>query len=131
MKPFLAFQGSRAGFFSDLFTGELAPSPFPSTGSGLRFPPYPRREKNGALPPVSPETISWSYRSGGFNVKKSYPYPSGQPGYGARTIIQKGIDHSYGCAVVNFPARGLFVSVERPAGGRERFMLLTNVVYHL
>jgi hypothetical protein len=29
MKPFLSFQGSRAGFFSDLFTGEFFPLRIP------------------------------------------------------------------------------------------------------
>ena len=29
MKPFLSFQGSRAGFFSDLFTGESCPLRIP------------------------------------------------------------------------------------------------------
>ena len=36
----------------------LALSAFPSTGSRLRFPPYPSHEKNGALPPVTAEKTS-------------------------------------------------------------------------
>ena len=87
MKPFLSFQGSRAGFSATCLQGILALSAFPSTSSGLRFPPYPSREKNRALPPVSSETVSWSGLSGEFHVKTRYPYFSGQLNYGVKTII--------------------------------------------
>jgi len=85
MKPFLSFQGSRACFFSDLFTGDTCPSAFPSILSGLRFPPYPSREKNSALPPVSQERVSWSPRSGEFDEKT--PQFSRQRCYGAKALI--------------------------------------------
>ena len=61
-EAFFLFQGSpaKSGIFSTTYQqGSLAPSAFPSILSGLRFPPYPSRENNGALPPVSQETISW------------------------------------------------------------------------
>jgi hypothetical protein len=35
--------------------GKLAPSAFPSTGSGLRLPPQISHEKDGGLPPVTSE----------------------------------------------------------------------------
>jgi len=41
-----------------------------SNGSGLRFPPYPRREKNGALPPVSQKKNFMAWFAGERHAQK-------------------------------------------------------------
>jgi hypothetical protein len=52
MKPFLSFQGSRACFFSDLFTGESYPLriPFDKLRAAVSPIPKPRKERR---PPAS------------------------------------------------------------------------------
>ena len=52
MKPFLAFQGSRGGFFSDLFTGDPCPLriPFASLRAAVSPIPKSRKERH---PPAS------------------------------------------------------------------------------
>ena len=52
MKPFLSFQGSRAGFFSDLFTGDPCPLriPFENLRAAVSPIPKPRKEQR---PPAS------------------------------------------------------------------------------
>jgi hypothetical protein len=47
MKPFLSFQGSRACFFSDLFTGESCPLriPFDRLRAAVSPIPKPRKER--------------------------------------------------------------------------------------
>ena len=47
MKPFLSFQGSRACFFSDLFTGEPCPLriPFDTLRAAVSPIPKPRKER--------------------------------------------------------------------------------------
>jgi hypothetical protein len=52
MKPFLSFQGSRACFFSDLFTGESCPLriPFDRLRAAVSPIPKPRKELR---PPAS------------------------------------------------------------------------------
>ena len=55
--------------------GILAPSAFPSTDSGLRFPPLIRREKDSGLPPVTAEKTSQpSYTVLGL-VRQERQYP--------------------------------------------------------
>jgi hypothetical protein len=47
MKPFLSFQGSRACFFSDLFTGDTCPLriPFDRLRAAVSPIPKPRKER--------------------------------------------------------------------------------------
>jgi hypothetical protein len=87
MKPFLSFQGSRACFFSDLFTSRFkeAGLRIPLEKLGAAVSPIPKPEKNRALPPVTPETISWPCRSGEFHVKKRAAYYSGE---GSKELTQ-------------------------------------------
>jgi hypothetical protein len=42
-------------FSAAYLRGSFAPSAFPSTSSGLRFPPLISREKDSGLPPVTTE----------------------------------------------------------------------------
>jgi len=88
MKPFLSFQGSRAGFFSDLFIGEFCPLriPFDRLRAAVSPIPKPRKERR---PPASLSrndfTVSPPRR---MPRKKRHPYCSGQLSYGVRAIIE-------------------------------------------
>jgi len=52
MKPFLSFQGSRACFFSDLFTGESCPLRIPFDTLRAAVSPIPKSRKE-RRPPAS------------------------------------------------------------------------------
>jgi hypothetical protein len=52
MKPFLSFQGSRACFFSDLFTGEPCPLRIPFDKLRAAVSPIPKSRKE-LHPPAS------------------------------------------------------------------------------
>jgi len=107
MKPFLSFQGSRACFFSNLFTGDPCPlripfeilraavSPIPKSRKEQRPPaslsrndfmvsPVRRIPQGVALPASGEISEHKSMRFFGFNKN---PYPSGQRSHGAEAII--------------------------------------------
>jgi len=52
MKPFLSFQGSRAGLFSDLFTGDACPLRIPFDRLRAAVSPIPKSRKE-RRPPAS------------------------------------------------------------------------------
>jgi hypothetical protein len=109
MKPFLSFQGSRACFFSALFTGDSCPlripfdrlraavSPIPKSRKELRPPAslsrnnfmalLVRRMLSGAALLALGEICEYN-SMGLFGVKKRHPYPSAQRRYGAKALIE-------------------------------------------
>jgi len=113
MKPFLSFQGSRAGFFSDLFTGESCPlripfdRPFDLTPRWCSGPepverlramskaewlraavspiPKPRKEQR---PPASLSRNGFMVLPvRGISRQKRHPFPLYGSNYGAKAII--------------------------------------------
>jgi hypothetical protein len=112
MKPFLSFQGSRACFFSDLFTGESCPLRIPldkplghepfdrelrverleAEWLGAAVSPIPKSRKE-RLPPASLSRNSFMVLPvrGIPRQKKRRPYPSGEPVYGVKAIIDEEI----------------------------------------
>jgi hypothetical protein len=53
MKLFLSFQGSRACFFSNLFTGESCPLRIPFDKLRAAVSPTDKLRKDSTLPPVT------------------------------------------------------------------------------
>jgi hypothetical protein len=73
MKSFLSFRGSRAGFFSDVFTGDSCPLciPFDRLRAAVSPTPKPRKEKR---PPASLSRKSFmACRAEEFRLKKDIP----------------------------------------------------------
>jgi len=91
MKPFLSFQGSRAGFFSDLFTGESCPLRIPLDKLRAAVSPIPksRKERRPSASLSRNDFMALPIR--GIQGQENYPYPSGEPGYGVKATVDKSI----------------------------------------
>ena len=77
LMPFLSFQASRAGLFSDLSVGDSCPLRHSPPSAELRFPPLISREKTA--PSDSAEDFEWAtvelLVAGRQSLKKRHQYP--------------------------------------------------------
>jgi hypothetical protein len=88
MKPFLSLRGSRAGFFSDLFTGDPCPLriPFDRVRAAVSPIPKPRKERR---PPASRCRNDFMFSPvRRISGQKRHLYTSGLHSCGAKAIIE-------------------------------------------